>query len=129
MEQMDRNLFFETIRDGFFANLSTDFKGLESMIGTAMPVFGTLETKIKEEANGHKVITFIDVDEAQLVIAPKGFDVSEVDTNMTTTLLTLHVNENGIIDTVEHGFGLFTPTNKKHVLFVASLIGKTITFE
>lgn len=125
---MDRNDFFECIKNDFFTDLTADFEGLKSMVGSAMPVFGTLETKIKEE-NGHKVIEFIDVDEAQIVVAPKGVDVSDVDTNMTTNIMTLHLNESDIINAVEHRFGLFTPANKKHVLLVAGLIGKKITFE
>lgn len=125
---MERTEFFEHIRDDFFSDLSADFEGFKSMIASALPVFGELKTEIIDKKNDWKSIRFIDVDEADLVFTPEGVDPSEVNTDMTTTITTLHLDENNVIKAVEHGFGLFTPANKNHVLLLASFIGKKITF-
>jgi hypothetical protein len=128
--RMERQEFFNAIKDGYFEDLTTDFVGLMEMINGALPVFGTLATEVTEKEDGGKKITFIDVDEAQFVVTPEGVNVDDINTDMSTTLMTLHLDKNHVIRIVEgHGFHMFTPANKKHVLFVSSLIGKEVTFE
>lgn len=126
--KLDRKAFFEQIKDGFFNDLSADFESFKSMISAAAPVFGRLETEIKEKEDGGKTVTFIDVDEADMVLAPEGVEEDEIDTDMSTIVMTIHLNEDNVIKIVEHSFGIFTPANKDQVLLYASLIGKKISF-
>lgn len=128
---MDRKEFFEAIKDDFFDNdLVVDFESFKDMLRAAVPVFGVLATETIEKEDGGKQIKFIDIDEADFVIAPEGVtDIEDVDTDMTTTILTLHLNEANVITIVEHGFGIFTPANKEKVLLYASFIGKEMVFE
>lgn len=123
---MKRNEFYEQIKTDFFTQLTADFEGFKSMITSALPIFGELDTEIKHNEDGTKTIDFYDVDEADFVIAPKGVD--EVDTNMTSKALTIHLDKDDVITIVEHGFAIFTPANKQNVLLLASFIGKKIEF-
>lgn len=125
---MDRYDFYEHIRDNFFNNLTADFEKFKQMIIASAPIFGTLRVDITETEEGGKVISFIDVDEADAVFAPEGVDVDEINVDMTVTVVTLHLSTDNIIEVVEHGFNLFTPKNKDNVLLYASLIGKKIEF-
>lgn len=125
---LERKEFFDHIKEDFFEELTADFEGFKNMVHSVLPVFGTLETNITENEDGGKKIQFIDVDHADMVFAPKGIDPNEVNTDMTTTVMTLHLNEQNTIQIVEHGMHLFTPANKEKVLLLASFIGKKITF-
>jgi septum formation inhibitor-activating ATPase MinD len=129
MTQMGRKEFFKAIAEGYFEDLTTDLQGMKDMISSAVPVFGTLEVEIEDKDTGGKKLTFIDRDDADLVLAPEGIDTDEVDTDMTTTIITIHLDEHDVIRIVEHGFNIFTPANKNFVLLYASLIGKKILFE
>lgn len=125
---MKRSEFFEAIKDDFFNERTADFESFKSMVNGAMPVFGTLETTLEDNENG-KIITFIDNDKADLVISDADINVDEVETDMSTILMKLTLNKDGVIETVSHGIhGLFTPANKEKVLLLASFIGKKITF-
>lgn len=125
---MNRNEFYEQIKNDFFTNGTFDFEGFKSMVTSALPIFGELETEITPNEDGSKTVIFFDVDEAQVVIAPEGVSMGDIDTRMTTRALTLHLDENDVISLVEHGFGIFTPANKENVLLLASFIGKKIDF-
>lgn len=132
MAQMSRDEFFHAIAKDFFKDLTTDFDGLKSMIQGALPVFGELETEIEDKEDGGKKITFIDRDEAQIVMVGEGVDpedLDDIDTDMSTTVATLHLNKEDRISIVEHSMHMFTPANKNNVLFLASLIGKKVDFE
>lgn len=125
---MERKIFFERIRDDYFSKLECNFEGLKEMISGAMPVFGMLETDIIPLKN-RKMIVFKDIHHAMFSIAPEGYEVTEEDTDMSGTILSLTLNNDNIIDLVDHGIKMFTPANKETVLFLGGLIGKKITFE
>lgn len=126
---MERNVFFEAIKDSFFEEVSADIDDFKKMVKGAMPVFGTLEMVIKDTEEG-KTITFIDHDEADIVIGPEGVNMDEINTDMTTELMTLTLDQEGIVKTVSHGIsGFFTQANKEQVLLLASFIGKRILIE
>jgi hypothetical protein len=126
---MTRNEFFHEIAKSFFKDLTTDLDGLKDMIRGALPVFGTLETEITEKEDGEKYIRFIDKHEAQFVIAPEGVDTDDVDTDMSSVVIGLHLDKDGKIGVVEHNMHMFTRANKNSVLLCASLIGKIIDFD
>lgn len=127
--EMERKEFFEAIKDSFFEEKSVDFEGFKSMIRGAMPVFGTLGVEVKDEGEDEKIITFIDNDEADMIMGSEEVNINEVNTDMSTVLMELSLNSDGVIKTVSHGIGgFFTPTNKEQVLLLASLIGKKIHF-
>jgi hypothetical protein len=125
---MDREDFFNAIKDDFFKELTMNIEDFKATLPGVIPIFGELETEILEKARG-KAIRFIDRDDAQIVLAPEGIDLDEVDTDMSTVALVVHLDKDDIITMVEHSFGIFTPANKSEVLFYASLIGKKISFE
>lgn len=129
MTKMTRQDFYNAIRDDFFENRTADFELFKSMVRGAAPIFGELKVEITEKEDGGKKIEFIDVDEAQFVLAPEGVDTDEVDTSMTTTALIIHLDKENVIQVVEHGFKIFTRANKSSVLLYAGLIGKKIDFE
>src|SRR5437763_6012822 len=129
MAEMSREDFFNAIKDSFFENASTYMNGLQSMVQGAMPVFRTLVVETVNKVRG-KVITFVDIDFADLVMTPEGVEPEDVNKDMTTVLMTLHVDEHGIIHVVsQHGMNMFTPANKLQTLFLASLVGKKILFD
>ncbi|QST02555.1 hypothetical protein IMZ31_24200 (plasmid) [Pontibacillus sp. ALD_SL1] len=125
---MNREQFFEAIKDGFFKEQKADLEGFKQMVKGALPVFGTLETTITDLSDG-KTITFIDRSEADMIYAPEGVDAEDVNTDMSSVIMELNVDTEGVIKTVSHGIqGLFTPSNKESVLLLASLVGKKIDF-
>lgn len=127
--EMGRKEFFEAIRDSFFEEQSVDLEGFKSMVQGAMPIFGTLEVVMEEGEKIGKTLTFIDNDKADFVIHSKDVNLDEVDTDMSTVVMKLTLDENCIIKTVSHDIGgFFTPANKELVLLLASFIGKKITF-
>lgn len=132
MAEINRNEFFHAITESFFKDLTTDFTGLCEMINGALPVFGMLAVKVEDMEDGDKRITFIDKDDADFVITGEGVsqeELDDLDTDMTTTVVTLYLDKEDKISIVDHSMNLFTPANKNHVLFLASLIGKKVLFE
>lgn len=126
--EMERKDFFNAIKDGFFEELSVDLNSFKGMIQGAMPIFGTLETNIENNEDGGKTITFIDNHKADIIIGNTEANIDDVDTDMSTTVMQLTLNGNGVIGTVSHSMRLFTRANKEQVLLLASFIGKKITF-
>ncbi|MED2737584.1 hypothetical protein [Bacillus toyonensis] len=126
--EMERKDFFNAIRDSFFEELSVDLDSFKGMIQGAMPIFGSLESITEDNEDGGKTITFIDKHKADIIIGNKETDIDDVDTDMSTIVMQLTLNENGVIGTVSHSMGLFTRANKDQVLLLASFIGKKITF-
>jgi hypothetical protein len=126
---MDRKEFYEHIKNDFFIERTANIEAFKIMVTSAAPVFGKLETEIEGKENGGRVIRFIDRDEADIVMAPEGVDTSEVNTDMSTVVMTLHLDEEDTIVVVEHGFKIFTRANKEQVLLYSSLIGKKISFD
>jgi hypothetical protein len=125
--KMDREIFYEKIKDGYFESLSATLENFESMVNSAMQIFGKMETEVIELQTG-KIITFRDIDHAMFSIGPVGYEPTEEEMDMSGTVMTLRLDKDGMIQTVEHGLRLFTPANKVMVLFLGSLIGKQITF-
>ena len=125
---MERKIFFNKIREGYFEKLKCDFEQFKDMVCGAMPVFGRLETDIIELKSG-KMIVFRDIDYAMFSIGPVGYEPTEEDLDMSGTIMTLTLNTKNEILLVEHRIKLFTTANKESVLFLGSLIGKTITFQ
>ena len=124
---MDRKEFFKAIKDSFFEEKVTEFEAFKIMVKAALPVFGTLETNIEEHEDGKKTIQFIDRDEADIVVGENELDTYDLNTDMSTFVMQLTLDDKGIVETVEHGIqGLFTPANKDKVLLLASFIGKRI---
>jgi hypothetical protein len=124
---MERKIFFNKIKEDFFEKLECSFEGFKDMVCGAMPVFGKLETDIIELQTG-KIIIFRDIDHAMFTIAPEGYEPTEEDLDMSGTIMTLTLDTENEIKTVEHGVRLFTPANKEAVLFLSSIIGKRIIF-
>lgn len=124
---MDRDIFYEKIKDGYFDSLSATLENFESMVNGAMQIFGRLETEVIDLQSG-KIITFKDIDHAMFSIGPVGYEPTEEEMDMSGTVMTLRLDKDGFIQTVEHGLKLFTPANKAMILFLGSIIGKQITF-
>lgn len=126
---MDRKDFFKAVANDYFESRTVQFDGFTEMIKGVMPVFGELKTEITEQDGSRKkTIVFVDIDEADAVFAPAGYTPSKEDLDMSTVLLKLTINTDGVIEIVEHGLGIFTPANKDLILFFGSLIGKIILF-
>ncbi|WP_088362363.1 hypothetical protein [Bacillus cereus] len=125
--EMGRKEFFNAIRDGFYEELSVDLNGFKGMIQDAMPIFGTLETVIEDNEDGGKTITFTDKHKADIIIGTKETNIDDVNTDMSTIVMQITLNENGVIGTVSNSMRLFTRANKDQVLLLASFIGKKIT--
>ena len=119
--------FLQHIQDDFFEDLKINLEGLKDFVKKAFICFGTLEVKDEGlDADNDRVLKFIDNDSADVVCAPEGTDLSKVDTDMSSTLCKLYIDDKGVICGIEHGFGYFTSANKENVLMAAFLIGKRV---
>lgn len=118
--------FFKHIQDDFFEDLRIGMEGLKDFVKKAFICFGTVEVKEEIDEDGDRVLTFIDNDSADVVCAPEGVDVSDVDTSMRSVLCKICIEDDGTISMIQHGFGLFNQNNKENVLMAAFMIGKKV---
>lgn len=107
---MDKQDFFNTVKDNYYKNQEITFTELYEMYKCIAPIFGTLRTEI-EKSNDNTKIIFVDDD-----------------SDISTVSMTLYLNKKNIIEAVEHGLSIFTPANKDLILFYGSLIGKKIRY-
>jgi hypothetical protein len=118
--------FLQHIQDDFFEDLNINLEGLKDFVKKAFICFGTIEVEEEIDEDGDRVLTFIDNDSADVVCAPEGVNVSDIDTSMRSVLCKICIEDDGSISMIEHGFGLFTSANKENILMAAFMIGKKV---
>lgn len=130
---MSRQDFFNVIAEDYYKDCALSFQKLKTTVKGVFPVFGELEVKVMEvQLNENETcteVTYIDNDQGDIIIAPEGVDVSEIDTDMSCTVLSFTVGHDGIINTVNSNMGFFTRANKDILLFSGFLIGKKVIFD
>jgi hypothetical protein len=127
---MDKKEFYDRIKDVYFEDIEISFQNLKDMVCSCMPIFGKLEVRIDDdEENEFKVIYFHDIDSADCMFAPEGYEIKTEDTNMNSIALELTINKQNIIQIINSSFLIITQANKYLILFLGSLIGKSIRFE
>lgn len=122
---MSKELFYKRVLETFFEVRTCSLKDLENMLESVIPIFGELETEITKNEN-EATIKFIDKDEADMVISTSNVEIPKEMLNMSSIVLTIHLDKNNQIVFVEHGLGAFTTANKELALFLASIVGKKI---
>lgn len=125
--RLEKQEFFKKICEDFFEELTINKDGLIDFVRKAFIAFGDVE--IKDEVideDGDIVLRFIDNDTADIVCAPKGTDLSQVNTDMSSTLCKIYIDAKGVICGIYHGFKYFTPANKENVLMASFMIGKKV---
>jgi|GEM_PF-6474041 len=122
---MDKKVFFNEIKDNYFISQSCNLEDFKTMVCSVLPIFGELKTTIAIDEN-EKIITFIDVDEADISFAPEDLVLTKEDLDMTAIVFRLVINSKGVIIMVEHNMDIFTCINKEFVLFLSSIIGNKI---
>lgn len=85
------------------------------------PVFGEMHLSVGKEKEGYKIV--VSDREVYTFIDEKGSKQKE---NMSTRIITMYTNKEGVIHFIEHGFDFFTKTNKELVIHTAMFIGKQI---
>jgi len=122
--------FLKHIQDDFFEDLRIGMEGLKDFVKKAFICFGTLEVKDEGlDADGDRVLRFIDNDSAAMVVSLKGEDIpelSEEDLDMSSTLCKIYIDTKGVICGIDHGFNYFTTANKENILMAAFMIGKKV---
>lgn len=94
------------------------------MVKHIFPVFGEIELDIKKIEGGY-VIDYTDKDIVSIdnqledIIKKKKID-------MSSKIIKLNTDENGVIKIIDSNYALFTPANKREVLFCASIINHRI---
>ncbi len=122
----ERQAFLKSVQDDFFKDLRIDLDGLKDFVSRTFICFGTVEVEDEIDEDGDRVLTFIDNDSADVVCAPEGVDISEIDTSMRSVLCKICIEDDGTISMIQHGFGLFNKNNKENVLMAAFMIGKKV---
>lgn len=80
------------------------------------PIFGILEVEIIKSEDEYN-LKYIDKDI---------YFLEDKEVDMSTGVLNLSLNNEGVIEVVEHNYQIFTPANKNEAMFCASIIGKKI---
>lgn len=112
--------------DDMFEYREYDLDEFTKLVSGNFPVFGYLEVYLKEEEGGYK-LEYTDRDISKIVVPNSdGEETEEREIDMSTRVLTLNLNENGVIKTIDHSYHLFTPANKREVVFCMYLINKKI---
>lgn len=122
---MSRQEFFNLVRDGYYKEQEVTLTEFCKMYSSVTPIFGVLKTEIEKLEDNTTKITFIDEDICDYCINSKGEEVDEV-IDMSSISMVMYLDENNIINAVQHGMSMFTPANKDLALFCGSLIGKKI---
>ena len=122
---MTKKEFLNEIRDGYYELQTATLENFCQMFKKVHPIFGEQKTKIEKIEDGSTKISFIDEDIYDSCIDAKGEEINEV-VDMSTVALTLYINEDNVVNTIEHGLSIFTPANKDLILFYGSLVGKRI---
>jgi hypothetical protein len=86
-------------------------------------IFGELDLEIKKVEGGHKLI-YLDKHIVHLDEEIDGIPNRELD--VTTSVLNLKLNKEGIIQIIDHNYLILTPANKKEVAFCSAIIGDKI---
>ena len=122
---MNKQDFFNLVRDGYYEKQKINIDEFCKMYSSVTPIFGVLKTEIEKLEDNTTKITFIDEDICDYCINSKGEEVDEV-IDMSSIAMVMYLDENNIINAVQHGMSMFTPANKDLALFCGSLIGKKI---
>lgn len=125
-----RKNFFERVASDYFNQTGCSLEAFESMLKTVFPVFGTLVHEINAMEDGYQ-LTFIDHHLCTNLLDANG-EKNYLEENerfdQSTQLCVLHLNQEKVIQTVEHSIQLITPANKEMLLFYGNLVGKSLTF-
>lgn len=88
---------------------------------TAYPIFGELKVKVTNVDDGYK-IEVRDKDICEYADSEGNRKVKD----MSCNVVTMFTDKEGVINAIEHGFGIFTKANKDLVIHTANFIGKQI---
>ncbi len=88
---------------------------------TAYPIFGELKVKVTNVDDGYK-IEVRDKDICEYADSEGNRKVKD----MSCNVVTMFTDKEGVINVIEHGFGIFTKVNKDLVIHTANFIGKQI---
>jgi hypothetical protein len=87
------------------------------------PIFGDMQIHVTHEADGGYKIRVVDHEVGAYNITEGKYDETE---DMSCTVVIMNTDKAGKITVIQHGYNLFTPANKQHVIHTAHFIGKTI---
>lgn len=107
---MEEATFFECLTHDFYTDRTIGLSQLEYMIKMICPIIGELKTDITEEEDSTTIQFF------------------DVHGDIRASIMTLHLDDNGVISLVQHSFTTFSLENKNAVLFYASLVGKNLEY-
>ncbi|MBC2724074.1 MAG: hypothetical protein HGJ98_02155 [Desulfosporosinus sp.] len=113
---MTENSFIQKVIDSYFEELTIELDELKNMLKEVMPVEGYVDSEMFEEDG---VMTFVLKD----YYNEDKWDAADL-------LCKLKINSEGIIQVVEHDIPqFFNDINKKIVLFLSGLVGKTLDYK
>ena len=111
-----RELYLKKMINNCFEYKEYNLDDFTKIVKHIFPIFGTLEVEIIKDEDGYN-LKYIDKDI---------YFLEDKEIDMSTSVLNLSLNNEGVIDVIEHSYQIFTPANKNEVMFCASIIGKKI---